>query len=238
MVDDQTLELLDSLIVQAGLTRERFDAFLRSKRSPVRGGKKYNFLLQQYQENKRIAQLGVRNFGGGSMETPPSIDVALMFRLRAALSQIDDDLNNACWQRGLLSRVMSESLRMAAFLSFTLPFARAAQSDTGVPASMLIAEAYYLCSSYFYGSGFQWKCPDSNDLFATGKSYASMLDAFIERASQLRDDRAFTPVMKSANRYEYIDRLERWSSKKYNAELVNTITAHNLAECDQMVPAF
>jgi hypothetical protein len=38
MVDDQTLELLDSLIVQAGLTRERFDAFLRSKSSPVRGG--------------------------------------------------------------------------------------------------------------------------------------------------------------------------------------------------------
>jgi hypothetical protein len=38
LVDDQTMELLDSLIAQLGWTRERFDAFLRSGSSPVHGG--------------------------------------------------------------------------------------------------------------------------------------------------------------------------------------------------------
>ncbi|HKW74853.1 MAG TPA: hypothetical protein VJN64_04950 [Terriglobales bacterium] len=38
LVDDATLELVDRLVEQLGWTRERFDAFLNSRTSPLRGG--------------------------------------------------------------------------------------------------------------------------------------------------------------------------------------------------------
>jgi hypothetical protein len=194
--------------------------------------------VHHFEEKERIAKLVTSNFGISSTNTPPPIDTSLMVRLCAALSQIDEDLREACWQRGLLPTAMSESLRMAGFLSFTLPLARAAQHSTGVPASVLIAEAYNISGIYFYGDHFQLPRPDSNDLFETGKRYGSMLDAFIQHAQRLSEDSKFIPVMRSLNSAEYIDQLARWSSKKYNVELVNTVTAHSLTECDQMRPAF
>lgn len=153
---------------------------------------------------KRAAALLSTSFGMSSVEPPP-IDVVLMSKLCDALGVIDFDLIEACWQRGLLSSRLVDALRMAKFLSFTLPAARAAQSLTGVPASVLVAEAYLRSGEY---SG-------SNDVFATGKQFSSLMDAFVHRARELNNGRTLKQTMKDRH-------------------VSNSISAHDLAECDKL----
>jgi hypothetical protein len=134
-----------------------------------------------------------------------------MGRLRAAFISIDDDLQDACFQRGLLPRHITESLRMARFLSITLPSARAAQDETGVPASILLAEAFSARAHWLIQQ------PSFNQVMrATG-------DATF----------GFTHAAYPSN---FMDLIAAWSKAKYGEDLVATISAHSLLECDRMVP--
>jgi hypothetical protein len=186
-----------------------------------------------------------RAFGCHSAGEAPAIDVVIMARLSAALNLIDDALQTACFQRGLLPRIIGQSLRMAGFLSQVLPFARAAQSDTGVPASILIAEAYEISGSSFYGCTFQ--LDRANDIFNTGESFASMQEAFLQRARWLSNQPAFRAILgatgdrrigltSAAYPSNFLELIAAWSNTQYGSELVSTIVSHDLLECDRMVP--
>jgi flagellum-specific peptidoglycan hydrolase FlgJ len=170
-----------------------------------------------------------------------------MGRLRAAFASIDDDLQDACFQRGLLPRHITESLRMARFLSITLPSARAAQNETGVPSSILLAEAFEISGPSMYGCNFELARPDSNDIFNTRRKFKSMDEAFSARAHWLTQQPSFKQVMRAtgdatlgftqaAYPSNFMDLIAAWSKPKYGDQLVETISAHNLLECDRMVP--
>jgi hypothetical protein len=170
-----------------------------------------------------------------------------MGRLRAAFISIDDDLQDACFQRGLLPRHITESLRMARFLSITLPSARAAQDETGVPASILLAEAFEISGPSMYGCNFELARPDSNDIFNTRRKFKSMEEAFSARAHWLIQQPSFNQVMRAtgdatfgfthaAYPSNFMDLIAAWSKAKYGEDLVATISAHSLLECDRMVP--
>jgi hypothetical protein len=194
------------------------------------------------------AALGLtRAFHCESRGEPPAIDVVIMGRLSAALNSLDDALQTACFQRGLLPRIVGNSLRMACFLSQVLPMARAAQADTGVPASILIAEAYEISGVFFYGCAFQLHRPDAHDVFNTGKRFPSLQKAFSARAHSLSKEPAFQKIMRATGDAQigltspaypsnFMELIAAWSKKKYGDELVNTIVAHDLLECDRMVP--
>lgn len=194
------------------------------------------------------AALGLtRAFGCQSRGEAPAIDVVIMGRLSAALNSLDDALQTACFQRGLLPRIIGNSLRMACFLSQVLPMARAAQADTGVPASILIAEAYEISGASFYGCAFQLNRPEAHDLFNSGESFASLQDAFLARARSLSEEPAFQTIMRATGDARigmtspiypsnFLALIAAWSKNKYGAELVNTIVSHDLLECDRMVP--
>lgn len=200
-----------------------------------------------HDEAHAAAQGLTRAFGCHSVGTVPPIDAVIMGRLSAAFASIDDDLQEACLQRGLLPRNIGESLRMARFLSVTLPLARAAQSDIHVPASILIAEAYEISGPSFYGCSFELDRPESNDIFATRKDFKSMGEAFSARAHWLRKQPAFAPIIGAAGDFvigltsaaypdNFMDLIAAWSKPKYGDDLVATISQHNLLECDRMVP--
>jgi hypothetical protein len=175
----------------------------------------------------------VRYFGAIDTETAPAIDVVIMRQLNAALSSIDDELREACWLRGLLPDDLCEALRMATFLSLALPLARAAQIASGVPASILIAEAFNLTSGSL-------DCTQSQrfDIFNTGRSYSDLKEAFLQHAYFLSENSSFEAVIGAAqNPEQYLKEIGRWSKKEYGIELVATIKAHNLIECDSMRPA-
>jgi hypothetical protein len=196
----------------------------------------------------RAAALGLtRAFGCKSVRDVPPIDAIIMRRLSAAFASIDDELQDACLQRGLLPRNIGESLRMARFLSITLPLARAAQSDTGVPASILIAEAHLISGPSFYGCTFELARPEWNDIFATRKKFKSMGEAFSARALWLTQQPSFHPIMRAtgdatlgftqaAYPANFMDLIAAWSKPTYGNDLVETISSHNLLECDRMVP--
>ncbi|MFL6313882.1 MAG: hypothetical protein ACJ71W_17430 [Terriglobales bacterium] len=194
------------------------------------------------------AALGLtRAFGCQSQGEAPAIDVVIMGRLSEVLNSLDDALQTACFQRGLLPRIIGNSLRMACFLSQVLPMARAAQADTGVPASILIAEAYEISGAYFYGCAFELHRPEAHDVFNSGESFASIHDAFLSRARSLSEEPAFQSIMRAtgdsrigltspAYASNFLALIAAWSRNKYGAELVNTIVSHDLLECDRMRP--
>jgi hypothetical protein len=194
------------------------------------------------------AALGLtRAFGCHSVGIIPPIDAVIMGRLRAAFASIDDDLQDACFQRGLLPRNITDSLRMARFLCITLPYARASQNETGVPASILIAEAFDISGPSFYGCTFELDRPGSNDIFNTRKNFKSMGEAFSARAHWLKQQPAFQTIMRAAGDARigttspaypsnFLALIAAWSKPKYGDDLVATISQHNLLECDRMVP--
>jgi hypothetical protein len=190
-------------------------------------------IFRRIDAEQRAALTLSQHFGIESQECAPPIDIVIMERLRAGLA-IGPDLLSACFQRGLLSASLTESLYMVCFLSSTLPLARAAQSQTGVPASVLIAEAYEISRAYFDGISFEWKRA-ANDIFGTGKSFPSIGHAFMARAYDLANDSDFSAVLRAAdNQAEYIKQLKRWSAPKYNTDLMNTFMSHSLVECDRI----
>jgi hypothetical protein len=196
-------------------------------------------------DKARSAALGLtRAFGCNSQHDQPAIDVVIMGRLSAALNTIDDALQTACFQRGLLPRIIGDSLRMACFLSQVLPMARAAQVDTGVPASILIAEAYHISGPCYYGGSLRL---ERNDIFDTGKSFDTLNAAFTARARSLSHDRAFKAIMSATGDSRigltspeypsnFISLIASWSKEKYGADLVSTIVSNELLACDRLVP--
>jgi hypothetical protein len=204
--------------------------------------------LEAAYDDEHSAALGLtRAFGCDSVGEVPAIDAVIMGRLSAALNSLDDALQTACFQRGLLPGIVGDSLRMACFLSEVLPFARAAQAATTVPASILIAEAYEISGAYFYGCAFRLQQPEAHDVFNTGKSFASLKDAFLARAHSLKDDPKFQAIMRATGDRRigltaavypsnFVALISVWSQKKYGIDLVNTIVTHHLLECDRMVP--
>ncbi|MFL6313714.1 MAG: hypothetical protein ACJ71W_16575 [Terriglobales bacterium] len=200
--------------------------------------------LRAFDISRRAALGLTRAFGSKSQGDVPAIDAVIMGRLSATLNSIDDALHTACFQRGLLPRIIGDSLRMACFLSQVLPMARAAQVDTGVPASILIAEAYHISGSYFYGGSLRL---DRNDIFETGKSFDSLNEAFAARAESLSHDRAFKAIMRATGDVRigltspeypsnFISLIASWSKEKYGADLVSTIVSNELLACDRLVP--
>jgi hypothetical protein len=200
-----------------------------------------------YDEAHKAAMGLTRAFGCHSVGIVPPIDAVIMGRLRAAFASIDDDLQDACFQRGLLPSTITESLRMARFLSITLPYARASQDETCVPASILIAEAYQISGPSFYGCTFELDHPESNDIFNTRKNFKSIGEAFSARAHWLKQQPAFQTIMRAtgdarlgptspAYPSNFLALIAAWSKNKYGSQLVETISQHNLLECDRMVP--
>lgn len=200
-----------------------------------------------YDEEHRAALGLTRAFGYASEGEAPAIDVVIMGRLSAALNSLDDALQTACFQRGLLPRTVGDALRMACFLSQVLPLARGAQIVTCVPASILVAEAHEISGTSFYGCSFQLDRPEAHDIFKTGNSFANMQDAFLDHAHQLSKEPAFQKIMRAtgdvrvgitspAYPSNFLALIAAWSKDKYGAELVNTIVSHDLLECDRMVP--
>jgi hypothetical protein len=190
-------------------------------------------------EASRAARGLTRAFGCESVGDAPAIDVVIMERLRAALASIDESLQVACLQRGLLPRSVGDALNMARFLSYTLPFARGAQAATGVPASILIAEAQIISGPLYE--------PESHDIFKTGEEFASIKEAFLQRAKWLRTLHSFSAIMRAtgdgrigltsaAYPSNFLKLVATWSKPIYGNDLVATISAHNLLECDRMVP--
>lgn len=100
--------------------------------------------LSAFQARDAAAKLLDQKFGLMNTGDIPAIDAVIMRNLGHALYHMDETLLSACFMRGLLPAGITEALRMASFLTFTLPEARAAQAETGVPASLLIAEG--LCN--------------------------------------------------------------------------------------------
>jgi hypothetical protein len=191
-------------------------------------------IFRRIDAEQRAALTLSQHFGIESQECAPPIDIVIMERLRAGLL-VNEDLLTACFQRGLLSADLTESLTMICFLSSTLPLARAAQGQTGVPASALIAEAYEISRAYFDGVNFDWEGRAANDIFSTGKSFPSIGHAFMARAYDLANDSDFSAVLRAAdNQAEYIKQLKRWSAPKYNADFMNTFMSHSLVECDRI----
>ena len=193
--------------------------------------------LIAFEAREAAAKLLDQRFGRMSSEDTPPIDAVIMRRLNDALVMADEQLLEACFLRGLLPAKIGEALRMAAFLSYTLPMARAAQAETGVPCSLLIAEAYQISNVYFHVDHFYLKQPSSHDLFATGKTYASFKEAFIEHAHEIRATKVLEPALCAAalrNTKQYLEQLQKWSSKKYGNDLVATIEQHSLFECDRL----
>lgn len=199
-------------------------------------------------DEARSAALGLtRAFGCESQGDIPAIDAVIMGRLSAALNSIDDALHTACFQRGLLPRIIGDSLRMACFLSQVLPMARAAQKQTGVPASILIAEAYEQSGPLFYCGAFEWAHPEDHDIFNTGGRFDSIKAAFFARARWLSEDPAFQAIMRATGDRNigltspeypsnFVSLIAAWSKDKYGDDLVATINQYDLIACDRMVP--
>jgi hypothetical protein len=113
-------------------------------------------MQRRMEKEQAAAEIVSRCFGIVHAQDTPAIDDVLASRLRAALGSIDEKLLEACWQRAILSESLVEALRLASFLSVTLPLARGAQSETGVPASLLIAQAFALKAGIADGLGLEW----------------------------------------------------------------------------------
>jgi len=203
--------------------------------------------MAAHNDAHKAAEGLTRAFGWSSMSDIPAIDAVIMRQLRSAFASIDDELQDACFQRGLLSHRMTNSLRMARFLSITLPLARATQRETHVPASILVAEAFHISGPSFYGCNFELDRPDSNDIFAMRKKFKSLGEAFLHRAKWLKQQPTFQPIMLAIGDYSigftsedypqnFMELIAVWSKPTYGIELVNTITTHGLLECDRMRP--
>jgi len=193
-------------------------------------------LAMQYDAHSAAVNLLNKRFGLDNQEEIPAIDEVLMHRLNDALVHADQVLLKACFLRGLLPSVMADSLRIAGFLSFTLPSARAAQAETGVPASLLIAESYIKSGNDFFVDHFYLPRPSSHDLFATGKDFASFKEAFMERARELCAAKWFEPVLRASaeNPEQYVKQIKKWSHDKHGKELAEIIEQHSLFECDRL----
>lgn len=174
-----------------------------------RPSRKYKKWIQamdrKTQRQRRAARVLRECFGMHSQAVPP-IDESLCVRLRSALGQIDFDLTEACYQRGILPQGMAEDLYMARFLAYVLPAARGAQSITRIPASILIADAFL----HTAGS------VSTNDVFGTGKEFRNIFDSFLDRAVALRRNRKLKAEV-------FGDR-----------DVQSYISQHNLTRCDAL----
>jgi hypothetical protein len=169
------------------------------------------------------------NFGGDDADGPPVIDAVIAAQLNQALRGISPYLFLACFERGLLPRNMENELHMALFLSEVLPAARSAQSQIGVPASILVSDAYQI-------SGPRYDDDGSHDIFQAGGSYKSLTTAFCERASWLAKHPKFANAMKASSPEEFLRELKRCTVWRGNdlRDRIDNIVTHGLQECDRL----
>jgi hypothetical protein len=172
------------------------------------------------------------DFGGSNADEAPHIDIMMMASLTAALKKIGPEVPEACLQRAILPTVVSRNLLMARFISIFLLPARGAQETYGIRASILLADAHHVSGDFadVYSA-------DSNDIFERGQHFSSVQDSFSERASWLRHNCKFLPVMRAMrNHTEYLKQLcecEIWDEQR-RRDLISTITEYGLQECDTL----
>jgi hypothetical protein len=156
-----------------------------------------------------------------------------MAQLRTALAQINDALLEACLKLKLLPRSIVLSIDSARFLSHIMLAARTAQEITGVPASILISEAWYLAPGTFLDG--LTKLDHENDWFGTGEPFSSVEASFLDHANRLSRDKKFQPLMLAKeNPVEYLRQLGscRLWDEMGRKDRVAMITDNSLQECD------
>ncbi len=166
------------------------------------------------------------------------IDSVLADQLRSAMAGLSAALTNACLERKLLPLSLCNRIDTARFLSYTVLAARAAQVVTGVPASILIAEAWHLASGVGVLRDGLTKFDDcENDWFGTGESFSSIGGAFLDHANRLTRAREFQPVMLAKDdAAEYLKELGRCTlwDELGRKDRVAMITNDGLRECDAL----
>ena len=197
---------------------------------------KHEHFKHELAMREKAAKIFSRNFGASSVGEVPPIDQSLLNQLRTLLQGTDESLLMACSQRGLLPFNVVDAIDTAIYLTFTMAAARAAHEATGVPASVLIAEARCQTLHFFHYFGFRWPSPSTeNDIFGTGKSYATLHVAFAKRAQSLKSEKRFHPVMAAAHDPEqYLIQVERWSAPKYGTRLMEEIRSNQLTSLDSI----
>lgn len=161
------------------------------------------------------------------------IDSTIIGQLRTALANTNDALLNACLQRKLLPLSIINSLNTARFLAITMLAARTAQTITGVPASILISEAWHFAPGILL-DGLS-KLDHENDFFGTGKSFSSIEASFLDHANRLSRNQKFQAVMLAKDApNEYLKRVAKcrlWDElgRKDRAAM---ISVNDLKECD------
>lgn len=89
---------------------------------------------------------------------------------------------------------MEMFLSAARFVSPLLIPARLAQIWTGIPASIMLAEAWFLGP---YSIGTREVPNPLNDYFDTGRPFSSIETSFLDHANRLTRDRRFQAVMEA-----------------------------------------
>ncbi len=182
--------------------------------------------------NRSLPEGLTLDFGGVNVGQPPPIDAMIMPSLNVALAGVSEEFPGACIQRGLLPHAMLNHLVRARFLSFFLLSARSAQEDTGVRASILLADAVHIS-----GDWADKYVGDSNDIFETGRRFPNIHEAFLDRARWLKKNRRFGSVMRAMG--DPVECLKQLGRCKLWDELgrkdrVATIAYDCLQECDAL----
>lgn len=177
---------------------------------------------------RRVPRKELQPIAAGAVD---ALDSIVMARVRAALAPIEDAVMNACIQRKLLPHRFTTAITEACLLAFALIPARAAQSITGVPASILIADLWH-------GSPVQiGEVPPGNDYFGTGQEFESIEASFLDRASWFASNKNFQPVMRAAgNPIEYVRQIERCKLWDRTGGLDRADIIRRIQECDS-IPA-
>lgn len=156
-----------------------------------------------------------------------AIDSVVVARMREALATVDSTFLDACLQRKLLPHKFTTAITEARLLAYFLVPARGAQSVTGVPASILIADLWY-ASPVEPG-----EAPAGNDYFATGRKFESIEASFLDRASQFATAKKFHPVMRAVgNPAEYLRQIERCTLWERQGRADRADIVRRLQECD------
>lgn len=218
-----------------------------SKHPRVRKPAKYDplgFKAGDLEERRKIAQEEFDLAGSAGWKRNRTIPIDLDYhsihaveawemdvaeRLTATLplpadQQLHDDANQA----RLLPHAVMNHLDIAYFLCRMVLPARAAERITGVPCSILLAEAIQCCNT-------DLQTESENDFFGTGLRFASAAACFLEHAIRLVTDKAFEPVWLAADDpAEYLHELRRcefWN-RDTRRNMFHTIVSYDLRECD------
>jgi hypothetical protein len=193
-----------------------------------RAGKQLRQAAARSQKLRRIPANELEPIIRGAVDP---IDEMIMRPLRDMLRGIGDAPVSALLERKLIPHKVSSALINAELLSLWLVLARAVQTVTGVPASILIAEIWFGPHEYSERS------IPSNDLFNCGKSFPSLGAALLDHAIYLGSHPGFEEVMRAKdNPDKYVEAIAACTLwKKYQSkDRADTIIEGRLVECDAL----